>query len=151
MFGLRVGPNPQAMTATTSQPIPIIQSDSPRRTRQTARVDMGTPKMADGHRGIDPDTPLRLNMAIKIAFPAGGMTASGLRAESGSSPKSEKRASSSAERHGSSETARTKNARAALEKTARELKGRSLTTSPANTKSAASATVPLLKSSSSTS
>jgi hypothetical protein len=43
---------------------------------------MGTPKMADGHRGIDPDTPLRLNMAVKIAFPAGGMTASGLRAES---------------------------------------------------------------------
>jgi phage terminase large subunit-like protein len=28
MFGLRVEPNPQAMTATTSRPIPIIQSDS---------------------------------------------------------------------------------------------------------------------------
>jgi len=31
--------------------------------------------------GIGPDTPLRLDVAARIAFPAGGMTASGLRRE----------------------------------------------------------------------
>jgi hypothetical protein len=31
--------------------------------------------------GIDLDTPLRLNEAVKIAFPLGGMTVSGLRRE----------------------------------------------------------------------
>lgn len=30
---------------------------------------------------IDPDAPLRLEDAIKVAFPMGGMTASGLRTE----------------------------------------------------------------------
>src|SRR5262245_63982208 len=30
---------------------------------------------------IGPDTPLRLDMAARVAFPAGGMTASGLRRE----------------------------------------------------------------------
>src|SRR5215469_1838401 len=31
--------------------------------------------------GIGPDTPLRLEAAVKLAFPAGGMTVSGLRRE----------------------------------------------------------------------
>jgi hypothetical protein len=30
---------------------------------------------------IGPDTPLRLKMAVKVAFPLGGMTLSGLRSE----------------------------------------------------------------------
>ena len=31
--------------------------------------------------GIGPDTPLRLDLAARVAFPGGGMTASGLRRE----------------------------------------------------------------------
>ena len=33
--------------------------------------------------GIGPDTPLRLDVATRVAFPGGGMTASGLRREAG--------------------------------------------------------------------
>jgi hypothetical protein len=35
----------------------------------------------DRNADIMPDTPLRLNIAAKLAFPAGGMTASGLMSE----------------------------------------------------------------------
>jgi len=142
-----------------------------------------------GAAPIGLDTPLRLDVAAKAAFPFGDMTASGLRREaqrgrlvieriagkdfttlrhieemrkkcrdqqkaqgSGSNQRSATRtASSSAAQPGSSATDHVRSARAALEKTARELKGRSQSTSPASTKSLASGTVIPLKSSSSTS
>lgn len=135
---------------------------------------------------IGPDVPLRLADAAEIAFPFGGMTASGLRREGrrgrlvveriagkdfttlrhieemrercrdqqkapdyGSNPRNAARAvSSSGTQAGSSGTDRVRSARAALERTARELKERSQSTSPQNTKSPASGIVIPLKSSS---
>jgi hypothetical protein len=135
---------------------------------------------------IGPDTPLRLDRAAEVAFPGGGMTASGLRREAnkgrltiefiagkqfttiraieqmrekcrvqqkgldfGSNPKSETATEAlSAARGGSSVTDRVNSARAALEMTAKGLSGRSPSTLEQNTKSAASAAVIPLKSSS---
>jgi hypothetical protein len=43
--------------------------------KQTATAEVTNPS------SITPDTPLRLDVAVKLAFPAGGMTVSGLRRE----------------------------------------------------------------------
>jgi hypothetical protein len=39
--------------------------------------------MSVDHEDIGPDTPLRLEDAVRRAFPAGGITVSGLRKEAG--------------------------------------------------------------------
>jgi hypothetical protein len=49
---------------------------------RTPRVNIPTSK-PDDTTAIDRDAPLRLAQAAEIAFPAGGMTASGLRREAG--------------------------------------------------------------------
>jgi hypothetical protein len=137
-----------------------------------------------GH--IGPDTPLRLEQAVELAFPGGGMTVSGLRREAkkgrltiefiagkqfttiraieqmrekcrvlqkGPGFGSNQNSGTTTEvlsgaRHGSSVTDRVNSARVALEMTAKGLNGRSPSTLPQNTKSAVSAAVIPLKSSS---
>jgi hypothetical protein len=53
---------------------------------QNPRVQLGTgsantPAPEISRESVQPDTPLRLAVAIKLGFPAGGMTVSGLRRE----------------------------------------------------------------------
>jgi hypothetical protein len=61
----------KARSKSNCQP-PQIKSRSPERRQSKPDIDMAL---------IGPDTPLRLETAVQLAFPDGGMTVAGLRSE----------------------------------------------------------------------